>query len=309
MRLPAVDPDKEPLGRLRIETADRRVAVNRIEPIGLNIPEEALSLVFVGIVTEGEEIFSLDFSLQEQGGPARRRQLVFAIPTARDMRKLFLKTILFTHPDDTIAIEVVEVDDPFHDTDGNDRAKIGMERQPGFGLGQPARDDQVRLPRRLRPEQFVLGTPPVEHHLNARFQRIEVFHLPLSEVRFEGDRCARRHQKALFIFQANPDERGHLPVRNRILRQVELDFRDSTRCNHHLFGRSPHISEGIDLHHLQNVLSRRQIDADVFQDLEMFIGHAAPLSDPSTWNFLPVDDQLQARVAVAFDTNRYLGRQ
>src|SRR5438309_11662423 len=51
---------------LRLETLYRRVAIDRVKFIRLDVAEESLLRVFFGIIRGGEQVVALDFSFEEK---------------------------------------------------------------------------------------------------------------------------------------------------------------------------------------------------------------------------------------------------
>ena len=56
------------LGRARIEAAQRRIAVHRVELLRLDVAQQARPHVLVGVVGRGQQVLTLDRALDEERG-------------------------------------------------------------------------------------------------------------------------------------------------------------------------------------------------------------------------------------------------
>ena len=196
---------KAPRG-LRIKTARRRVAIDRIELVRANVAEHALTQILVRVVSQGQQVFALDLAFEEHR--TARTGTAFAI--ARLVVKaanFLLETVALAHRADVLERQVVEVECAFDNAGADQGAQMRQERDRLGATQYAAADRQRGLARCCRWDQLVFTDAAVDEHLRARLKRVEILNLPQAETRLQRDTSAACDQHALGVNQTHFD--GH----------------------------------------------------------------------------------------------------
>ena len=137
-----VDAHVELARGLRVEAAHAGVAVDRVELVGLDVAEEALLRVLVGIVGRGEQVFALDLALEVEGG-ARAGVRLAVVPLARQLAQLLLEAVGGARGHERARADVAHVDDALDHAGGDEVAQLGQEVEACERALRAAHDDNL----------------------------------------------------------------------------------------------------------------------------------------------------------------------
>ena len=118
IRLLIIDAHIKAAGGLRIEPLDRRITIDGIKLVRLNIAEQAFLGFLIGIVGGRQQIIALYFALEEERRAGARRALA-AILLIGEVLQLLLEAVLFTSWNEGAGIQITQIHHPLDDTGGN----------------------------------------------------------------------------------------------------------------------------------------------------------------------------------------------
>ena len=203
-RAPLVDPHIETLGALAVEAARRGVAVDRIKLVRTDVAEHPLLQVFVGVIGQRQQVFTLDLAFEKQRGARSGRELAAARFVMKALNLLF-KAVAILRRHQILQRQAVEIDRPLDDAGPDQRPQVRQEGDFPAGAQHSAGHVNVGVARIGRRRQLVAAFAAVDEHLGTCLLRIEVGHQPAAQCRLQGDRGTRGDRRAFVIDQAHLD--------------------------------------------------------------------------------------------------------
>ncbi len=298
-----VDAHVELRGRLRVEAAHRGVPVHRVELVGLDVAEQALLRVLVGIVGRGEEILALDLSFEVKRG-AHARVALSGVPVARQVRELLLEGVGGARRHQGARIHVAQVDDALDHAGGDHAAQLGKEVEARLRLEFAARGVHLALARLERRQQQEFAAAALDEDLQAGLARVEVLGVPAPARGFERERGAHGHRRALRVGELHDHFHRGLAVGDAARGgHVEDDLREAIRRHHAQGAAAALVAEGIDLRDHERVLAGLQFHAHVFPGLHLLVGEHRALAHAPIGDFGSVHGELEGRSRGALHTH------
>ena len=144
-----IDAHVEAPGRLRVETLGRGIAIHRIKLVGLNVAEQTLASVLVGIVGGGQQILALDFTLEEKCGTGSGAEFAIAAGVGQ-MLEFLIEAILLTRRHQAVGVDIAQIDDAFDNAGADQRTQIRHKVDGNLSLDNPGTDAHQPRARLLR---------------------------------------------------------------------------------------------------------------------------------------------------------------
>ena len=150
----------------------------------MDIAEQTLFQIFVGVISERQQIIALDLALEKQRGARGGRRLAITA-RIRETLDFLLEAVALAGREEITQIEAAHIDRALDHTRRDHRTQIGQEADLLLRLEYAARNTQGVFTRFVRREQRKLGAAALDEHLYARLGFVDVLDFPAGKRRFE----------------------------------------------------------------------------------------------------------------------------